>query len=90
MRESYAALKKVLALESLTSLRGATMGTTVPKGFPLIRGVRWFNVAVLTITPAIGFYGIFHASARRETILFSAAYFIFTMLGKCCLAFLQG
>ena len=62
------------------------MGTTVRKGFPAIKGVRWFNVAVLTITPAIGLYGVFHASARRETIIFSAAYFIFTMLGKCCSA----
>lgn len=59
--------------------------TIVRKGFPVIKGVRWFNVAVLTITPAIALYGILYASARRETVLFSAAYYIFTMLGKCFL-----
>jgi len=67
-----------------TSLASA-MKTTVRKGFPAMKGVRWFNVAVLTITPAIALYGILHASVRRETILFSAAYYIFTMLGKCFL-----
>ncbi|KAF8347549.1 delta 9-fatty acid desaturase protein [Amanita rubescens] len=57
------------------------MTATICRRFPAMKGVRWFNVAVLTITPAIALYGILHASVRRETILFSAAYYIFTMLG---------
>ncbi|PFH47568.1 hypothetical protein AMATHDRAFT_6624 [Amanita thiersii Skay4041] len=59
------------ALESLT------------RGFPTIKGVRWFNLAVLTITPAIAIYGLLYVPPRRETIIFAVAYYLFTMLGEC-------
>ncbi|KAF8632654.1 hypothetical protein AX17_004787 [Amanita inopinata Kibby_2008] len=56
-------------------------GTALLPGFPTIKGVRWFNLAVLTITPAIGIYGLLYTSLRRETTLFSAVYYVFSMLG---------
>jgi len=50
--------------------------------FPPTKGVRWFNVAVLTMTPLIAGYGIIGVVFRRETVLFSVAYYMFSMLGE--------
>ncbi|TFK37131.1 hypothetical protein BDQ12DRAFT_222818 [Crucibulum laeve] len=49
--------------------------------FPATNGIRWFNVAVLAITPAIAVYGLLFAHRRQETIIFSMLYYIFSMLG---------
>lgn len=49
--------------------------------FPTVTGVRWFNVAVLTITPAIAIYGLCCVPSRCETAVFAVMYFLFTMFG---------
>lgn len=50
--------------------------------FPPTSGVRWFNVFILTATPAIAIYGLFNAPFNRRTLWFAAVYYVFTMLGK--------
>lgn len=50
--------------------------------FPQITGVRWFNVAVLTLTPAIAVYGMICVPLQRKTLIFSVLYYIFSMLGR--------
>ncbi|KAF9451566.1 hypothetical protein P691DRAFT_796578 [Macrolepiota fuliginosa MF-IS2] len=51
------------------------------RDFPPVVGIRWFNVVVLTITPAISLYGFAILPMRRETAIFSIIYYIFSMLG---------
>ncbi|KAJ3571726.1 hypothetical protein NP233_g3564 [Leucocoprinus birnbaumii] len=51
------------------------------KNFPPVVGIRWFNVAVLTITPTIALYGFTNLSLKKETMIFSVLYYIFSMLG---------
>jgi len=48
----------------------------------MIRRIRWFNLAVLTITPAIAAYGICVVKAQRDTVAFAIAYYVFSMLGE--------
>ena len=55
---------------------------TLTRKFPPTRGVRWFNVVVLTLTPLIAGYGIIGVVLSRETVLFSVAYYVFSMLGE--------
>lgn len=43
--------------------------------------VRWFNVAILTVTPSIWIYGTRTTPLRTETLLWSMAYYVFTMIG---------
>jgi hypothetical protein len=50
--------------------------------FPTITGVRWFNLAILTITPAISVYGLVFAPRLRGTVIFAILYYVFSMLGK--------
>ncbi|KAF8981857.1 hypothetical protein BDQ17DRAFT_1379305 [Cyathus striatus] len=57
------------------------MLSSLTKNFPDTHGVRWFNVGVLTVTPAIAVYGLLFAQQRRETMFFSVVYYIFSMLG---------
>jgi stearoyl-CoA desaturase (delta-9 desaturase) len=52
------------------------------RNFPPIIGVRWFNLLVLTITPAIALYGFTNLSLKKETVIFSVLYYIFSMLGE--------
>lgn len=56
-----------------------------PERWATLRGVwpriRWFNVAVLVLTPAAGIYGAFYTPLHRSTLLFSAFYYFFSMLG---------
>lgn len=52
-----------------------------PSSFPFIQGVRWFNVAVLTVTPSIAVWGLLHVPFQARTLLFAAAYYIYSMLG---------
>ena len=47
----------------------------------LLHRVRWFNLAVLTITPALGVYGAFTTPLRTPTLLWSVAYYVISMLG---------
>lgn len=51
-------------------------------GFPAIKGVRWFNLMVLTFTPAAALIGMFVAPICRQTVYFSIMYYVFTMLGE--------
>lgn len=50
-------------------------------GFPPIKGIRWFNVYVLAITPAIAVYGLCNYALHPATVAFSIAYYVFSMLG---------
>lgn len=52
------------------------------RGFPAIKGVRWFNLMVLLVTPAIAIRGLVVAPIPRSTLLFSVVYYIFSMLGE--------
>ncbi|KAI0676698.1 hypothetical protein C8Q78DRAFT_1073491 [Trametes maxima] len=47
----------------------------------LLKRVRWFNVAILTITPGIWLYGVSTTSLRLETLLWSMLYYAFSMIG---------
>ncbi|KAF7324722.1 Acyl-CoA desaturase [Mycena kentingensis (nom. inval.)] len=51
------------------------------RGFPPIVGVRWFNVAVLLITPLVGLYGLVFVPVQRKTAAFAVAYYLFSMFG---------
>lgn len=51
------------------------------KGFPTITGVKWFNLAVLVITPAIALYGLLRVPMLTKTAISAAAYYVYTMLG---------
>lgn len=50
--------------------------------FPPIVGVRWFNVSVLTLTPAIAGYGLLVAPVYCKTAVFAVLYYVFSMLGE--------
>jgi hypothetical protein len=52
------------------------------KGFPVIHGVRWFNVAVLVFTPLTALYGLCFVGFDRRTFTFAIAYFFFTVFGE--------
>lgn len=52
------------------------------KGFPPITGVRWFNLAVLVITPALSLHGLFRVPILTRTVIWTALYYCFSMLGK--------
>ncbi|TBU50571.1 hypothetical protein BD309DRAFT_1040357 [Dichomitus squalens] len=43
--------------------------------------LRWFNLAILTITPAVGLYGIYTTRLRWETLLWATACYVLSMLG---------
>ncbi|KAF8154570.1 delta 9-fatty acid desaturase protein [Crassisporium funariophilum] len=57
------------------------MLSSLTQNFPPTKGVRWFNLAVLTITPLIAGYGLWSVRLRRDTGFFAVAYYIFSMLG---------
>ncbi|KAJ6598464.1 delta 9-fatty acid desaturase protein [Mycena vulgaris] len=54
---------------------------TADHRFPPIEGVRWFNVSVLVVTPLIALYGLLFVPLDRRTIMFAAAYYVFSMIG---------
>ena len=58
------------------------------KSFPHITGIRWFNLSVLVITPALSLYGLFRVPFLTSTVVWAALYYIFSMLGKSYEAFL--
>ena len=51
------------------------------RGFPPIVGIRWFNLLVLAVAPALALYGFIALSLRKETMLFSLSYYLFSMIG---------
>ncbi len=55
---------------------------SLTNNFPTILGVRWFNVFVLTATPAVGLLGLFCRPLDRQTLAFSVLYYVFSMLGE--------
>ncbi|KAI0773705.1 hypothetical protein C8Q74DRAFT_776181 [Fomes fomentarius] len=57
------------------------MSTTWKQLHGLLGRVRWFNLAILTITPAIGVYGLRTTPLRASTLLWSIAYYVISMLG---------
>lgn len=52
------------------------------QGFPPIKGVRWFNVAVLLVTPVLGAYGLmFGRPYQPKTMAFALMYYLFSVIG---------
>lgn len=47
----------------------------------ILSRVRWFNIAILTVTPGVWIYGTRTTPLRAETLLWSMAYYVFTMIG---------
>ncbi|TEB25093.1 delta 9-fatty acid desaturase protein [Coprinellus micaceus] len=56
--------------------------TSFTSTFPPTDGFRWFNIFILTSTPAVAVYGLFNAPYNQRTFCFAAAYYVFTMLGN--------
>ncbi|KAE9402575.1 delta 9-fatty acid desaturase protein [Gymnopus androsaceus JB14] len=54
--------------------------STYTKDLPTITGIRWFNIAVLTLTPSIALAGLYLVPLRSPTVGFSVLYYVFTML----------
>jgi len=54
----------------------------VASNFPKIRGVRWFNLVILLLTPSIAGIGLLTVTIRCQTMWFSALYYVFSMLGE--------
>jgi stearoyl-CoA desaturase (delta-9 desaturase) len=52
----------------------------------MLSRIRWFNLAVLALTPAFAIYGMCTTHLTLKTALFSAFYYIITMLGQSCLS----
>ncbi|KAF7371125.1 Acyl-CoA desaturase [Mycena sanguinolenta] len=57
------------------------------KGFPVVEGVRWFNLAVLVFTPLVAFYGILSVPLNGKTLVFSIAYYFFAELQQDIIAY---
>ncbi|KAK7040756.1 hypothetical protein VNI00_009662 [Paramarasmius palmivorus] len=51
------------------------------KNFPELKGIRWFNVMVLTVAPALGIRGLLFEPITRPTAWFTGLYYMFTILG---------
>jgi len=54
-------------------------------GFPPIQGVRWFDVAILLLMPALSIYGMLYVPLKAETAYLSAFFYFWTMLGTLLL-----
>ncbi|KAK7050473.1 acyl-CoA desaturase [Favolaschia claudopus] len=50
--------------------------------FPQVTGIRWFNVAILVLTPLIAVYGLAFVPLVTKTTVFACGYYLFSMLGK--------
>lgn len=48
----------------------------------LFQNLQWLTVAILTITPAIALWGMFHVKLRWETAVWSVLYYFITGLGE--------
>jgi stearoyl-CoA desaturase (delta-9 desaturase) len=58
------------------------MWFNLTQNFPATTGIRWFNLAILVITPAIAGYGLLLLPRQRATMFFAALYYVFSMLGE--------
>jgi len=58
------------------------MLSALTRNFPPTKGIRWFNLAMLTLTPLVAVYGLWTVKIRRDTGFFAVAYYIFSMLGE--------
>ncbi|OBZ71977.1 Acyl-CoA desaturase [Grifola frondosa] len=43
--------------------------------------IRWFNLAILTITPLVGLYGIYTTPLHLKTFVWACVYYAFSMIG---------
>ena len=66
----------------IIDLKRSYMPSSLTQKFPATNGIRWFNVAVFAITTLIAVYGLLTVKLRRDTVFFSVAYYIFSMLGE--------
>ncbi|KAF9042977.1 delta 9-fatty acid desaturase protein [Panaeolus papilionaceus] len=57
------------------------MIASLTRTFPSTKGIRGFNLAVLTLTPLIACYGLWQGRAHRGTVYFACFYYVFSMLG---------
>ncbi|KAF5366274.1 hypothetical protein D9758_005668 [Tetrapyrgos nigripes] len=51
------------------------------QGFPEIRGIRWFNLGIVLLMPAISGISLLTVTLHSQTMWFSAGYYVFSMLG---------
>ncbi|KAG1724344.1 hypothetical protein EDB19DRAFT_1949787 [Suillus lakei] len=52
------------------------------QGFPTITGIRWFNLSVLVITPALSLYGLLYVPILQKTVVCTTLYYIYSMLER--------
>ena len=52
------------------------------ENFPPIKRIRWFNLVILLITPALGLYGLLTIPLYSKTLAFSVLCYIISMLGE--------
>lgn len=45
--------------------------------------IRWFNLAVVVLTPSLALYGLWTTKLQTPTVVFSVAYYVFNMIGEC-------
>ncbi|PPR00686.1 hypothetical protein CVT24_000974 [Panaeolus cyanescens] len=57
------------------------MLASITRKFPSTKGIRGFNLAVLTVTPLIAVYGLWKGNIIRGTSYFAFLYYVFSMLG---------
>ncbi|KAK7033859.1 acyl-CoA desaturase [Favolaschia claudopus] len=51
------------------------------KSFPVVEGIRWFNLCVLVFTPLVALYGLLFIQLTRPTLFFAIGYYFFTVFG---------
>lgn len=60
---------------------GSQLFQELTKGFPTITGIRWFNLGVLVLTPAVALYGLLWVPILPKTAICAVGYYVYTMLG---------
>jgi stearoyl-CoA desaturase (delta-9 desaturase) len=50
--------------------------------FPVVKGIRWFNLSVLLVTPTVAIYGVLFVPHEPKTLIFSLVYYTYSMLGQ--------
>lgn len=60
---------------------GSQLFQELTKGFPTITGIRWFNLGVLVLTPAVALYGLLWVPVLPKTAVCAVGYYVYTMLG---------
>jgi stearoyl-CoA desaturase (delta-9 desaturase) len=63
-------------------MRAGHLVKSLTKDFPTITRVKWLNLIVLVITHALSLYGLLRVPMLTKTIICTACYYIFSMLGK--------